>query len=280
MISDSMLTPSFTINYRINDNTRQTSIDHRVDVQASRDEIRQLVEQGYLIRPALFPENLLEAMRTAVNRISSEELDTSGTELIPDNGHYIRCLMDKDPVFVEVLENQVTLSIARAVLGPQVWFDIEARVAFAGKAGQRVPWHIHHRVIPNPLPPFFSYPHAIHCLLYLDDVQSEMGPICILPGSHQWPHYAVPADDTQARPGEIPLETKAGDCLIMHANLWHRTLPSQEGCGVRRLLLFGYTPSWIKSDVARGIKPEQVITDALRKTGDSETRELLGEFYW
>lgn len=274
-------TDPVVIEYRINDNTREEADRrHRVEVSATREELRQLVEQGYLLRRGLFPDSLVRAFGDALDRVSAAEIDDPKTELLGNNGHYLRNLMDKDPIFTEVLKNRVALSIGRAVLGPQVWFDIEGRIAFANVPGQKVDWHIHLRVVPDPLPPFFAYPHALHCLLYLDDVDETSGPICLLPGSHRWLHYDVPPGDSTDKPGQVVLPVEAGHCLFMHGNLWHRTLPSGSNCSKRRLLLFGYTPSWIRSDLARGIKVEPTTTEELRRTGDREMRELLGEYYW
>lgn len=269
------------IDYHINDNTRgEEDRRYRVEVEATREELRQLVEQGYMLRRGLFPDSLVRAFGEALDRVSAAEIDDPRTELLANNGHYLRSLIDKDPIFTEVLRNRAALSIGRALLGPQVWFDIEGRIAFADVPGQKVSWHIHLRVVPDPLPPFFVYPHAIHCLLYLDDVDQDSGPICLLPGSHRWLHYDIPPGDDGDKPGQVILPVKGGDCLFMHGNVWHRTLPSRPGCPKRRLLLFGYTPAWIRSDLARGVRVDETTTRELRRTGNREMRELLGEYYW
>jgi hypothetical protein len=269
----------FTIDYFINNN--KSAHPHRpVRVHATQEEIGHLVREGYLLRRGMFPEQVLDRMRAAVDRLERLERDHPNGEHIPGNGFYLRYLRDKDQVFLDLMRFEPPLSIARAVLGPQVWFDVDARIAYPGQADKFVPWHIHKRVVPHPLPPFFSYPHGIHCLLYLDDVGDHEGPLVILPGSHLDNGVDLPDGDTRDMPGQELLYPRAGDCVIAHANLWHRTIPTTAQCGRRRLVLFGYEPSWSKSAVARGVKPDQPLTAPLRDSADEPLRELLDEWNW
>jgi hypothetical protein len=252
----------------------------RVKVHAAPHEIDSLVEQGLLVRRGMFPDEMLDLMRAAVDRLEAAERSHPLAEHIPGNGFYLRYLRDKDEVFKDLMFFEPPLSIARAVLGPQVWFDVDARIAYEEQAGKLVPWHIHKRVVPHPLPPFFSYPHGIHCLLYLDTVGEAEGALVVLPGSHRDHELFLPDGDTRDMPGQQMLFPQAGDCLIMHGNLWHRTIPTTAHCGRRRLVLFGYEPSWGKSAVARGVKPKHPLTGELRKQDDPEVLELLDEWTW
>lgn len=270
---------TFRIDYVINNN--KLANRHRpVRVHATPEEIDHLVNQGYLMRHGMFPDEVLDRMRAAVDRLERIEREHPQGEHIPGNGFYLRRLRDKDEVFRDLLFFEPPLSIARAVLGPQVWFDVDARIAYPRQAGKFVPWHIHKRVVPRPLPPFFSYPHGIHCLLYLDTVGEHEGPLVILPGSHRDNDLDLPDGDVRDMPGQLLLYPRAGDCLIAHANLWHRTIPTTAECGRRRLVLFGYEPSWSKSAVARGVRPEHPLTAPQRDSTDESLRELLDDWNW
>ena len=271
----------YQLPFLINDNTKTEGECRRtVDVLATEDDIDHFVREGWLQFDGEFTNAELETFRQALDRVATVEKDDPSTEHISGNGHYIRSLLDKDSAFHPMIWMKKPLSIGRAVVGPQVWFDLEARIVSAGIPGMGVNWHIHHRVILTPMPPFFSYPHAVHGLLYLDDVTPDTGPICILPRSHMQTDLRIPKGNCDDIEGQVIIPTKAGSCLLMHANLWHRTIPTTAYSIRRRLLLFGYTPSWIKPDVARGVKPKVRLTDELRKNGDRELRELLGEYYW
>lgn len=278
MMSD-VVQKTYLINYRINNN-KLPQRDRPVEVHARPDEIEELVTNGFLMRRDMFTDETLDRMRAAVDRLEIEERTHPNGEHVPNNGFYLRYLRDKDEVFRDLMFFEPPLSIARAVLGPQVWFDADARIAYEGQAGKHVPWHIHKRVVPDPLPPFFSYPHGIHCLLYLDSIGDDEGALVVLPGSHGDNTIDLPDGDTRDMPGQQLLFPAAGDCLVVHANLWHRTIPTTAACKRRRLVLFGYEPSWTKSAVARGVKPVNPLTAPLRGSTDDQLGELLDEWHW
>jgi hypothetical protein len=156
---------------------------------------------------------------------------------------------------------------------------MEARIALAGVPAAGVPWHIHMRVIPDPMPPFFCYPHSVHGLIYLDPVGELEGPLCVVPGSHRNPRLDLDGS-YEPHPDEVRLTFDPGDCILLHGNLWHRTVPTAPNCGRRGLLLFGYAPSWLKNDLARGVKTDGSLTEQLRASGDPELVELLDGFHW
>jgi hypothetical protein len=267
--------------YRILDAKR--GIPERVfSVYASPDEIRSLVEEGFLVRPKLINASDVKRLRAALSYVLNSE-EQRGRD--PRDGcfgsPYLRHLLDKHEAFLRLFKLKQTLSIARAVLGPQVRFDeITARVTNLRESSPSTPWHIHLRVVPDPIPPFFSYPHAVECLLYLDDVDAEAGPLCVLPGSHRQPHLTHPLDDETDKPGQQILTFKAGDCLLMHPNLWHRAQPSISKTGMRRLIIFGYYPSWVGGEELGSPRPSADVLASLRGHHDALVRELAGEFYW
>ncbi|HEX2832630.1 MAG TPA: phytanoyl-CoA dioxygenase family protein [Thermoanaerobaculia bacterium] len=255
---------------------------HEIDVDASEREISTLVEEGYFVRTGWFTDEDLNAMRAAVDRIFAAERDVADQRTDRYGGwRYLRHLMDKDEAFLRLLWFEPPRTVAQAVLGPLVRFDqVDAKYGVPDVPSQYVPWHIHHRVIPDPLPPFFSYPHAIHCLLYLDAIDESNGALCVLPASHRRPHDTYIQDQMNDIDGQRILSLPAGTCVLMHANLWHRVLPSDSRCAHRRVIIFGYLPAWLTGAEMGGVKPEHSVTDELRATGDDLTRRLLGEFYW
>jgi hypothetical protein len=194
---------------------------------------------------------------------------------------YLRHLIDKHKEFLSLFKLRSTLSIAQAVLGPQVKFEeVTARATDLSIQPSSTPWHIHLRVVPEPLPPFFAYPHAIDCLLYLDRVEENSGALCVLPGSHRLISETFAADDFDSKPGEQIMSLNAGDCLVMHSNLWHRALPSPIQSGLRRILIFGYFPSWLSGEERSSSQPTTETLARFRRHHSSTVRELAGEFYW
>ncbi|MDQ3813933.1 MAG: phytanoyl-CoA dioxygenase family protein, partial [Armatimonadota bacterium] len=172
--------------YRIRNNCVHLDPPRLVEVQASPEQIRRLEEEGYLVRERLIQGELLDTLRQAADEIEAEELqkrrpgETGGF-----GGLFVRNLLDRHPAFLAMLKFEPTLSVARAVLGPQVQVHaFVLRVSYPELAHQQVEWHFHQRVVPDPKPGFFSRPVVLDNLIYLDDITTDNGPLVLLPVNH------------------------------------------------------------------------------------------------
>lgn len=272
--------PGLHTDFIVNDQVNGYPV-RAVETTVSRDELDRLVRSGYLAVRGLIDSDTATTLAEGVLRLAAAEAGQPGSEYLADQSIYIRGLLDKDPVFHPLIRLEPALSIARSLLGPQVWIDLEARLNYPGRPGVAVPWHGHLPVIPDPQPAWFCYPHQVHCLVYLDRVTEAEGALCLLPGSHADPGVRIPLGDESPKDGEVHLFFEPGDAVLIHGNLWHRTVPSQRDAGYRRLLLLGYVPAWIRNDIGeRGVRPARPLKADLALAGDSELRELLGEFSW
>ena len=150
----------------------------RVAAPASRAELQTFAETDYLVREGLFQGEALQRLRAGLDRLAEEEAEKRRREIAGRRswGFIPRRLMDKDKVFLDLVKFQRALSIARAMMGPLVRLrGMSARVGYAGRDLQhQTPWHQHLRVISNPIPPWFSRPHCIDCLIYLDDLNEDL----------------------------------------------------------------------------------------------------------
>ena len=249
-----------------------------VEVYATPEEIQQLATEGYLLRERLFQGEELEKLREALDFVEAKEVKPEhiGRER-RFGGAFPRHLMDKHPTFLQLIKFQPTLSVARAVLGPYVNIrQLGARISYPDEPNQETHWHIHRRIVANPVTAFYVYPHTIDCLIYLDEINDATGPICILPGSHLNTHESLPRGDFSDKPGQLVFRVPAGSCLIMHSNTWHRALPTRPEGTKRRLLILCYGPTWMRRSPF-GVKPKNGLKDQLiENTDDKETLELLG----
>lgn len=268
------------IDYRI---LRQRPEDppRRVEVLASGEELAGLQRSGYLLRPGLFTGDALERLRAALDRLEAAERDIHGpgeglSTSREFGGLFLRHLMDKDAAFLDLLRFPPTLSVARAMLGPLVQVrGMTARITYPGQANQETHWHQHLRVVSTPLPPWFSRPHGLDVLAYLDDLDEATGPLCVLPGSHDALDREPPPRLWEDLPGQEVLRLRAGDAVLMHSNLWHRARPTTPTGRKRRLLLYSYAPTWLRP-APYGRQPERGLTQALLEGEDPEAQELLG----
>lgn len=248
-----------------------------VEVHATPEELQSFAVNGYLIREGLFQGEALQKLRAALDRLEEQEWEKRDKAIAGKRGWGFipRHLMDKDETFLELLKFQPVLSIARAMMGPLVRLrGLSARISYPGDDRQhQTPWHQHLRVVSNPIPPWFSRPHCIDCLIYLDDLNQDTGPVAVVPGSHDWLDKATP-NTYEPIEGEVELQVKAGGAVLIHGNLWHRALPTLHT--KRRMLILSYTPTWLRKSPHGGPQPEDGLTHTLLKEADLEERMLLG----
>jgi len=251
--------------------------DWEIDVHASPEELQNFEKSGYLVREALFTGDGLERLREALDQLEKREytVPPEPSSSKKSWGRVPRYLMDKDQAFLDLLKFPPTLSIARAMMGPLVRLrGLSARISYPNNEVQETPWHIHLRVISNPLPPWFSRPHCIDALIYLDDLNDETGPVALVPGSHEWLDKEPPAQSYEPAEGEMALCVKAGDVVMIHGNLWHRAMPTRSK--KRRMLILSYTPSWLRKSPHGGPQPEDGLTKQFLGNATPEERMLLG----
>ena len=162
------------------------------------------------------------------------------------------------------------------MFGPQIFMrGFTGRVCYPDDPNQEVEWHFHQNLIPDPLPRWFSRPQTMDALLYLDDLTDLNGPLCVLPGSHRHIGEDLSTGRFDDLSGQVVLQVPAGSVVMFHGSLWHRALPTRPGGTMRRLLIMGIGPAWMKGSIY-GKMPENGLTRPLRQDGDAETRELLG----
>jgi ectoine hydroxylase-related dioxygenase (phytanoyl-CoA dioxygenase family) len=251
-----------------------------IDVHAAPEELQQFARDGYLVRHDVLSPAQLQRMRDAVDEIAAQDARQEVGNSRRFGGHFLRHLLDKHEAFHDLIHFPPLLSVARAMLGPQIQIrGLTARISFPDQPNQETHWHFHQRLIPDPQPPFFSRPHTIDCLIYLNDADEANGPLCVVPGSHQWIERDLPDNDWSDKPGQQTLRVPAGTAVMCHGALWHRALPTTPEGAVRRLLILGYGACWLRPSIY-GDKPENGLTQKLLENADAETRELLGAGGW
>jgi hypothetical protein len=172
--------PGLRTDFALNDQVRGYPT-RTVECAASAEDLDELVRTGFLVRRGIVDPRTAAELADVLVHLGRSEQGRPEAEYLPGQSIYIRALLEKDTVFHQLLRLEPALSIARSLLGPQVWVDLEARLNYQGRTGVAVPWHVHLPVIPDPLPPLFSYPHQIHCLIYLDEITALEGACASFP---------------------------------------------------------------------------------------------------
>ncbi|GMV83660.1 MAG: hypothetical protein AMXMBFR7_48440 [Planctomycetota bacterium] len=254
-----------------------------VRVVATREELNRLERDGYLVRKGFLDAAGLARMRRGLDELMENERREGHFSIHTGGGFgglFMRQLMDRHASFGEILEWEALHSIARAMLGPAVSIrDTITRITWPGQPNQETVWHAHQQLIPEPLPPWFPFPHIVDALVYLDDLDEATGPLCVIPGSHTRLTEAPPRNSTADLPGQVKLLVPAGSVVFVHGNLWHRAMPTRPDGRMRRLIIVGYAPPWKKGPPWRAQTPDGLVAK-LGRAGDAARRELLGLEGW
>ena len=147
-------------------------------------------------------------------------------------------------VYAGVMREAATVDMVADLIGPNLRFH-------HGKVNSKLPGTAtqvkFHQDFPfQPM----SNDDIITCLLFLDDVTLENGPLEVVPGSHRGPLYshwhggrftgAVAEDLTaQVAPKAAPCTGKAGSVCLMHSSLLHGSAPNLSD-GPRTLYITTY----------------------------------------
>jgi len=270
-------TPKHSIKYQILNKHQKDGVENFRDihVDATAQELEQLDRDGYLVRETLFDADHLSQLRDSTDRLFRDEVDLSKRKTSERSwGSILRYLEDKDPVFLDLIQYEPILSIARAMMGPMVRLrGLSARISWPGEEIQSAPYHQHLRVNTIPRPAWFCDPHGLDALIYLDDLNHDTGPVCVVPGSHKWLDREPPHQQFDPVENEVVVCVPSGRVVIMHSNVWHRTGPTLSAH--RRMLILSYTPCWLRRS-PYGSPPENGLTASLLDDADEALQELLG----
>ena len=147
-------------------------------------------------------------------------------------------------VYAGVMREAATVDMVTDLIGPNLRFH-------HGKVNSKLPGTAtqvkFHQDFPfQPM----SNDDIITCLLFLDDVTLENGPLEVVPGSHRGPLYphwhggrftgAVAEEVTaEVAPKAVPCTGKAGSVCLMHSSLLHGSAPNLSD-GPRTLYITTY----------------------------------------
>lgn len=134
--------------------------------------------------------------------------------------------LEKDPLFLAWIRNPLFARIARAVIGEAVTLYRAVLFTKAARGGTVLPWH-------QDGGRFWGLDRdpILQIWTALDDAPAEAGCVEVIPGSHREGLATplgglVPAEmarERGAEPAAVPVPARAGEALLLHNHLWHRS---------------------------------------------------------
>jgi phytanoyl-CoA hydroxylase len=140
--------------------------------------------------------------------------------------------LEKDALFLAWLSNAVFQRIAQALVGERVVLYRAVLMNKASNGGTVLPWHQDGGLFWG-----LDRDPTLQIWTALDDAPVDAGAVEVIPGSHREGLATplggvIPEPIVQARRAEqkiVPLPARAGEVLLLHNHIWHRSLVNRTG---------------------------------------------------
>ena len=200
----------------------------RIDAQGLRENVRQLVDDGYTILQDPVAHALTDEVRSAIIRCAQ------GTEGRA-KGYSAGVLLGREPVFAEAVLTPRLMAMAEFLLGPG--FILSQLVGSVRRKGPgSLGLHADNSWFPAPFPPW-----EIMCTAcwVTDEFSLEGGATLVIPGTHKHRSHP-PRAVRQSLEGAQPIVAPKGSLVLWNGNVWHGNYPRQVE-GERVVLHLTYT---------------------------------------
>jgi len=194
------------------------------------EEIAQYEQQGFVVVPEVFDRSELAAINAEIDRIRAEKQGEG------DNPNFLFALGLRTPLTQRICAEPRVLELVASVVSPGISI-------YSAKMVEKQPYDqtICHWHQDNA---YYNEKARSTCRmsiwLPLQDTNVDNGGLWVVPGSHQAgtrPARKRPdgicavsfADGREPIDGAMPVAVDAGDLLLFHADLWHRSLENRTG---------------------------------------------------
>lgn len=245
------------------------------------EQRERIKKDGYfLIENAIEPIGL-ERVQKAYERIQ-ERTESAWRQSVKDgtfsggygngpNAHTMSKVGEQNDIFLDLANNPKVIPLLKEIVGPdlQVGSGGVCHCHHAG-ADAHTAWHRDWAPYTHP-----EYVIKAKVFYFLDDQEVDMGCFSLVPGTHKLPD-APPKDkyigsSLEEMPGLVKIVGSAGSAILWNVLCWHTGLANTSQ-NDRRIVIYGYTPFWIKSG-SESDRPKQKIIDW---ADTPEKRELVG----
>jgi ectoine hydroxylase-related dioxygenase (phytanoyl-CoA dioxygenase family) len=244
------------------------------------NEENLLIEQGTVVPAAQLPPDAVATLAGVVDTLAAARFGSAGQKTYRDEfrGQYIRDPHMLDPQFLTTLLLDYPLAdTARSLLGPRVVLrNSNVRITHPGSRDATI-WHTDFRPHVSPPPPLGAAPAVLVALFYLDQADTQTGPLYVLPGSHRRPEQ--PATTMEPLIGQVELVMEPGQVALMHGALWHRGGANISRDRVRRLITVQLSTIFMPPHNFTVTNPSDAyirLVEHARADGDEALLELLG----
>lgn len=240
----------------------------------TKQRLATLHRDGFVLIPGVLDATCVAETRAAIDRLTPIGLDYQG--LVDD--HY-KCVFNRSPFWLPFLDPPGVIELAEAALGADC--HVIGQTAWRSRPGF-IGGELHVDYLVMELPerllsdPTFELPMQVCTAhLYLSDIDADLCPTQVIPGSHRAGRKPRPAETTWKGRAAQPVLCKAGDVLMFRSDLWHAGSRNRSADRSRYLLQVHYGRRMVAQKfspyLAWQFNPEVLAAATPRQ------RRLLGE---
>jgi hypothetical protein len=190
----------------------------RIDALGLRDNVRDLVDDGYTViqdeRARAIADEVREAIIRCVPAPPEAKAPTRFT------------LLDQDPVFAQAITTPKLLALVEFLLGRGAQFS-----QLSGSRRRQGPGslglHADNSWFPAPFP---EWEISCTACFVTDEFTRESGATLVIPGTHKLKRHP-PKDVRKSLEGAVPIVAPKGSICLWDGSVWHgnypRTLPGE-----------------------------------------------------
>ncbi|MCY1422906.1 Phytanoyl-CoA dioxygenase (PhyH) [compost metagenome] len=178
-----------------------------------------LHRDGFVLLPGVLDPACTAALHTAIDQLKPLHWDYSG---LLDQ---YKCVFNRDPLWLPYLDLPGVIELAEAALGSDC--HIIGQTAWRCHPGF-VGLEPHLDYLAMQLPqslladPNFTLPmHICTAQIYLDDIDANLCPTLVIPGSHRAGRPPAKGENHWQGRAAQPVLCRAGDVLVFRSELWH-----------------------------------------------------------
>ncbi|RWU17059.1 dioxygenase [Pseudomonas alkylphenolica] len=232
-----------------------------------------LHRDGFLLLPGVLEPGQVEQLKAAISALTPQHWDYNG--LLE---HY-KCVFNRDPLWLAYLDLPGVIELAEAALGEDC--HIIGQTAWRSHPGyQGMALHLDYLAMELPeawlADADFELPMQICTVqFYLDDIDSELCPTQVLPGSHRAGRRPVAGEQQWQGQATQSILCRAGDALMFRSELWHGGSDNRSVDRTRSMLQVHYGRRMIAQKFSPYLHWQ--FNPAVLAAATPRQRRLLGE---
>lgn len=211
-------------------------------LHATVEQLKDLHEEGFVLIPNVLSKELVESAREHIDQLKPFGFDRLG------NTDHFKNVFNRDPFWLQFIDWPGVIDLAEASMGSEC--HIIGQTAWRSHPGHDG-WGVHTDRLFVQMPedmaedPRFTLPIMLCTAhFYLNDIDDDLCPTWVIPGSHKsgGPPKADPDGVIRYKGREPePVVCKAGDVLFFRSEVWHSGSKNNTEDKTRYLLQVHYS---------------------------------------